>query len=281
MWAVVEAVRGVACVGALPLAITDCLNYGDPEDPGVFWEFREGVRGIGDACRGLRVFPGADHGVPVVSGNVSFYNQSETGDAIAPTPIVACAGRVDDASRARGHALRRAGSRIVLLGALHDRIGGSEYERIFGDGGGEVPRPDLAQETALVRALVDGVGRGVILSAHDVSHGGVLVAVAEMVMASAPFDVGARLSLGEALAGGGDAARRLFSEYAGVLVEIDDNDWETFEKMLDAAGVAHATIGRASDDTALEVDLGGDSFRVGADELRGAHRGRIEEILYG
>ena len=109
VWSVFEAARNVACVGALPLAFTDCLNYGDPEDPGVFWEFTEGVRGIGDACRALTVFDGAGHGVPIVSGNVSFYNQSETGNAIAPTPIVACAGRIDDASRARNHGLQGRG----------------------------------------------------------------------------------------------------------------------------------------------------------------------------
>ncbi|HXV12693.1 MAG TPA: phosphoribosylformylglycinamidine synthase subunit PurL, partial [Candidatus Krumholzibacteria bacterium] len=143
-WSVFEATRNAACVGALPLCITDCLNFGDPEDPGVFHEFVESVRGIGDACRALTLF-GDNSPLPVLSGNVSLYNQSEKGSAIAPTPIVACAARLDDASRARGFGLKQVGSRLLLLGKLHEDLGGSEYERWFGNHGRErAPQPDFA-----------------------------------------------------------------------------------------------------------------------------------------
>lgn len=286
-WAVVEAVRNVSCVGALPLAITDCLNYGDPEDPGVFWEFREGVRGIGDACRGLTVFGNdAGYGIPVVSGNVSFYNQSESGDAIAPTPVISCAGVLEDASAARSNALKDPGSHIVLLGALHDRIGGSEYERIFSaQATFDVPVPDLAAETNCVRVLVEGFSRGELLAAHDVSHGGVLVAVAEMILASRG-SAGAALCLEgplEHAMGGraGEVAPWLFSEYGGVVVEVPEDRARDFASALGRLRVPHVELGRTTDSGGLEVTLPEGSFTVGGDDLARAHAGRIEEILYG
>ena len=177
VWAVIEAARNVVCVGARPLAVTDCLNYGDPEDPGVFWEFSEGVRGISDACRGLIIDP-ADSGslLPVVSGNASFYNQSETGEPIAPTPIVACAGRVDDASVCRDIGFKKDDSKLVLLGKLHTCMGGSEYETLFGGpDDSPPPKPDLDQENAIQHAVIEGIRSNAILAAHDISHGGLLV----------------------------------------------------------------------------------------------------------
>ena len=171
-WAVVEAVRNVACVGGPPLAITDCLNYGDPEDPEVFWEFSEGVRGVGDACKGLRVAGDRSQSIPVIAGNVSFYNQSGNGRPIAPSPIVACAGRVEDASVSSSLGFKQPGSYIVLLGQLHDRIGGSEYAKRFLAGGHFAPpRPDFERESAMISALIEGIENRFILAAHDISHG--------------------------------------------------------------------------------------------------------------
>jgi phosphoribosylformylglycinamidine synthase len=275
-WAVFEAVRNVACVGALPLAVTDCLNFGDPEDPGIFDEFVEAVRGVGDACRALKLF-GGDHPLPIVSGNVSLYNQSGNGDAIAPTPIVACAGRLDDASRARGFALKRADSRLVLLGRLHSELGGSEYERYFGnDGHAKAPRPDFEFELALVKALNAAFAKRLILAAHDIALGGLLVTVAEMVCASAPFDMGAALDL----RGLDDAA--LFSEMGGVVVEISDDSWDETRPLLEKHGVAFTEIGRTTADTAaLSVTTAAGNFTASMDELRTAQAGRLAEILYG
>jgi len=276
-WSVFEATRGVACVGALPLCVTDCLNFGDPEDPGVFHEFVEAVRGIGDACRAMKLF-GGDHPLPVISGNVSLYNQSGSGDAIAPTPIVACAARLDDASRARGFGLKQVGSRLVLLGKLHDDLGGSEYERLFGVTAGHAaaPKPDFAFECALVKALVEAFSKRLVLSAHDVALGGLLVTVAEMVMASAPFDVGARLDLVRV-----SKAATCFAEMGGVVVEAGDASWSELAALLDRHGVCCLEIGRTQEEDRLDVELESGSFVAGADELRAAHRGRVAEILYG
>ncbi|HEX5132512.1 MAG TPA: phosphoribosylformylglycinamidine synthase subunit PurL [Candidatus Krumholzibacteria bacterium] len=274
-WAVFEAVRNVACVGALPLAITDCLNFGDPEDPAVFNEFVEAVKGVGDACRALTLF-GGSHPLPIVSGNVSLYNQSGTGDAIAPTPIVACAGRLDDASRARGFALKQVGSRLVLLGKLHGDLGGSEYERLFGNGGrAGAPRPDFAFELALVKFLNAAFAKRLVLGAHDIALGGLLVTVAEMAIASDPFDIGAELDL----RGADDAA--LFSEMGGVVVEISDDSWDQVRPLLDRHGVAFVEIGRTVDATGLNATTAAGGFEISMGELRTTFKGRLAEVLYG
>jgi phosphoribosylformylglycinamidine synthase len=274
-WSVFEATRNVACVGALPLCITDCLNFGDPEDPGVFHEFVESVRGIGDACRAMTLF-GDSTPLPVISGNVSLYNQSEKGDAIAPTPIVACAARLDDASRARGFALKQAGSRLALLGKLHENLGGSEYERLFGNHGhAQAPQPDFEFERWLVEAMVVAVSKGLVLAAHDVALGGLLVTVAEMAIASAPFDVGARLELGSA------SAPACFSEMSGIVVEVDEASWAEFAAVLSHHTVPYIEIGRTVDAPSFTVSAQEGSFTTTLDELRTAHTGRLAEILYG
>lgn len=252
VWAVLEAVRNVVCVGALPLAITDCLNYGDPEDPGVFWEFSEGVRGIGDACRGLRLMDEVSGGVPVVSGNVSFYNQSDTGEAIAPSPIVSCAGRIADAGRCRGMGFKAIGSRLVLLGGLHDAIGGSEFERLRGtpEGSNEYgtpPQPVYESEIAILKTVLAGFENAAVLAAHDISHGGILVTLAEMAVASGDLRIGCDLDLAPACrAAGLDPARPepCFSEYGGIVVEIEASLYEEFTMIAERHAAPWHEIGR-------------------------------------
>ena len=274
-WSVFEATRNAACVGGLPLCITDCLNFGDPEDPGVFHEFVESVRGIGDACRALTLF-GGDAPLPVISGNVSLYNQSEKGSAIAPTPIVACAARLDDASRARGFALKQVGSQLLLLGKLHTELGGSEYERLFGNHGhARAPQPDFKFEKALVQALVAAFSKGLVLAAHDVALGGLLVTVSEMVIASSPFDIGAHLELGHA------TPAQCFSEMGGIVVEVSDASRQELAAVLKQFSVPYIEIGRTVESPALHVGAQAGSLTINIDELRTAHAGRLAEILYG
>jgi phosphoribosylformylglycinamidine synthase II len=273
-WAVVEAVRNVACVGGTPLAITDCLNFGDPEDPEVFWEFSEGVRGVGDACRGLRVTADPSQSIPVISGNVSFYNQSGNGRPIAPSPIVACAGRVQDASVARSLGFKQPGSHVVLLGHLHDRIGGSEYAKRFLDGGDfEPPRPDFQQESAMIRALIEGIENRFILAAHDISHGGLAVAIAEMVIGSAPLDIGCDIRLGGHTSDDTRAVHHMFSEYGGVIIEVASDIWSRFREDLKGDRVDWMELGRTHERPVLELRLGEEQVEVPIEALRSAHRG--------
>jgi phosphoribosylformylglycinamidine synthase len=279
-WSVVESVRNCVCVGATPLAITDCLNYGDPEDAGVFHEFYEGVRGLGEACRALRLNPEADHGIPVVSGNVSFYNQSETGDAIAPTPIVACIGRIDDAATARNMAFKRPGSVVAIVGTIHGQLGGSEYERFYGSADPfDVPSPDFDAEVRLLRAVLRGISDGAVLAAHDISHGGILIAVAEMILAGRPRGVGCDLNFTSALESAVPAVHQLFSEFGGIVVEVARNRWPAFEKELVGGDVPYRRLGETNDGRVMTVEMGEIKTELSLDELASAQEGDVAGLL--
>ena len=171
---VAEAARNVACTGARPLGITDCLNFDSPERPEIFYQFREACRGIADACRAL--------GTPVTGGNVSFYNESPTG-AVDPTPVVGMIGLLSHADRAVPSHARSPGDVIFVLGDTRAELGASAYwEVCYGFVGGQPPRVDLEAEKRLVDLLVTGAERGLFRSAHDCSHGGLAVALAEVAM---------------------------------------------------------------------------------------------------
>lgn len=169
--AVVEAARNVACSGARPLAVTDGLNYGSPEKPDVFWQFTQGVDGIARACREL--------GTPVVGGNVSFYNET-SGEPIYPTPIIGMLGLMPDVEHRLDIAFKHDGDAVILLGDTRQELGGSEYLKVcHGRVAGRPPVVDLARERALIELLLLLSGEGLVLSAHDLSEGGLAVAVAE------------------------------------------------------------------------------------------------------
>src|SRR3989449_3396362 len=173
---VAEAARNVACTGARPLGITDCLNFGSPERAAVFYQFQEACRGIADACRAL--------GTPVTGGNVSFYNESPTG-AVDPTPVVGMVGLVARANRAVPSHARQRDDVVLVLGETRPELGGSAlWEGLDGTLCGEPPRGDLEAERRLVDFLVASAvaGGGLVRSAHDCSHGGLGVALAEIAM---------------------------------------------------------------------------------------------------
>src|SRR3989442_4107534 len=172
--AVAEAARNVACTGARPLGVTDCLNFGSPARPAVFHQFREASRGIADACRALET--------PVTGGNVSFYNESPEG-AVDPTPVVGMVGLIAHAERAVPSHARVTGDVVFVLGETRSELGGSMlWEALHGFVGGEPPRVDLAAERRLVDFLVAGAAVGLFRSAHDCSQGGLGVALAEVAM---------------------------------------------------------------------------------------------------
>ncbi len=169
--AVAEATRNVACAGARPLALTDCLNFGNPERPETMWQFERTIAGMSDAARAL--------GTPVVSGNVSFYNETD-GVGIDPTPVVAAVGLIDGGRLPLQQAFRRAGDVVVLLGATGDDLGGSEYLKVVhGVVAGRPPVLDLDAEARLQRLLLAAATAGCLASAHDCAEGGLLVALAE------------------------------------------------------------------------------------------------------
>ncbi len=175
--AVAEAARNVACTGGRPLGITDCLNFGSPERPAVFHQFKEACRGIADACAAL--------GTPVTGGNVSFYNESPTG-AVDPTPVVGMVGLITRADRAVPSHARAAGDAVFVLGETRSELGGSAYwEVVHGFVGGQPPCVELDVAARLVDLLVAGAERRLFRSAHDCSQGGLGVALAEIAMGGA------------------------------------------------------------------------------------------------
>jgi phosphoribosylformylglycinamidine synthase len=190
--AVAESMRNVACVGAAPQALTDCLNYGNPEKPEVFWDFSQGVKGVADAASRLWRM-GSDHEpVPVISGNVSFYNESASGSAVYPSPVVACVGAIDDYSRVVTMQIRRENSSLLLVGDRRGELGGSAYLRSLerdashgspaGEGfEGPVPTVDFESERAAIHAVIDLIGSGMVLACHDISEGGLALCLAEML----------------------------------------------------------------------------------------------------
>jgi phosphoribosylformylglycinamidine synthase subunit PurL len=185
--AVAEAARNIACTGARPLGITDCLNFGSPERPAVFYQFREACRGIADACRAFDT--------PVTGGNVSFYNESPAG-AVNPTPVVGMIGLLPRADRAVPSHARGSGDAVFVLGETRVELGGSQlWEAVHGFVGGAPPRVDLAGERRLVDYLVAAAGRGLLRSAHDCSQGGLAVALAEVAMGGAYNETGFGLDI--------------------------------------------------------------------------------------
>jgi phosphoribosylformylglycinamidine synthase len=232
--AVGEAVRNVVAAGAVPVAATDCLNYGNPEVPEVFWQFRMGVEGIAEACRSLGLGKDGDP-LPIVSGNVSFYNQSAAGKSIPPSPIVAVFGRIDDFTRACDIALRKPGNLILLVGPREDELGGSLYYRTcLNHTGGRVPEFRGELEAAMARFVLDLIDRGMVESSHDISEGGLAIAAAEMAMATARSG-----RLGISLETGPDAVF-LYSETPGYLLEVSG---ENLEKGIDLPGFV-SVVGR-------------------------------------
>ncbi len=171
MIAVCEAARNLACTGARPLAITNCLNFGNPEKPEVYHQFKEAVAGIGDACRAL--------GTPVTGGNVSFYNESPSA-AVYPTPVIGMVGLIDDIDHAVGAGFRVEGDNILLLGELGGELGGSEYLKLVsGQISGDAPAIDLDGHRKLIDLLVALAGRRWLRSAHDCAEGGLAIALVE------------------------------------------------------------------------------------------------------
>ncbi|KRC54201.1 phosphoribosylglycinamide synthetase [Nocardioides sp. Root79] len=255
--ALAESYRNVATGGALPLAVSDCLNFGSPEDPDVMWQFAEACRGLKDGCLEL--------GIPVTGGNVSLYNQ--TGEtAILPTPVVAVLGVIEDVRRRTPSSFQAADERIVLLGTSREELSGSEWAHVVhGHLGGLPPQVDLGAERDLARTLQDLVG--LATSAHDLSDGGLAQALAEASMVSG---IGARVSLE------GDAFVGLFAESAArALVTVAADGLDELKARAAAHGVPVTELGTTGGDV-LAVE---GQFEVALDELRTAWSATLPAAL--
>lgn len=264
--AVVESMRNVAAVGATPQCVTDCLCFGSPEKPEQMWEFVEATRGLADACRGIHLKEHPDSPVPIVAGNVSFYNESSA-RAIPPSPMVSCLGRIEDADRAATMHFKKSDSRLFLLGERRDELGGSIYYAVAGENmGANVPHPDLAVAQNEIFALTDAIADGRVLSCHDISEGGVAVALAEMSFAN---EIGCEVMI----PGNLRADKLLFGETGGFVLEIAEDTIIAARNIFEKHSVKLIEIGQTTREPYLRmndiVDVGvPQARRVWSDGLR-------------
>ncbi len=262
--ALAEAYRNVAASGATPVAVSDCLNFGSPEDPEVMWQFSRTVEGLADGCLELEI--------PVTGGNVSLYNQTGT-QAIHPTPVVGVLGVIDDVARRIPSGWQDEGDNIYLLGVTREELDGSAWAGTVHDHlGGVPPVVDLAAEKDLASLVAAGATQSLIASAHDLSDGGLGQALAESVMR---FGVGARVWLdGIVQRDGVDAATALFSESTGrMLVTVPREDDGKFQGLCEGRGYPVLRIG-VTDAQAPGLERQG-LFTLSVDELRGIHRATL------
>lgn len=246
-----EAYRNVAVTGAEPVAITDCLNFGSPEDPEVMWTFTEAILGLVDACRDL--------GIPVTGGNVSLYNQTAE-VPILPTPTIGVLGVIDDVATRIPAAFAYAGDAVVLLGETAEELSGSIWEAVVHDGhlGGMPPKVKLQAEMALAKVMGEAARRGLLSSAHDLSEGGLAVALAESAFKGG---LGFAVTLPD-----GDPTVELFAESAArALVSLPGGSMGEFEALCAEHGVPFHRLGEVTEGGELEF-VG--RFTLAADEAK-------------
>lgn len=265
--ALAEAYRNVATAGAVPMAVSDCLNFGSPEDPDVMWQLAEAIRGLSDACMVL--------GIPVTGGNVSLYNQTGT-TPIHPSPVVAVLGKLDDVARRTPSGWREDGQAIYLLGTTGAELDGSEWANMRGHLGGQPPKVDLEAERALGEILINASRDGMIDSAHDLSEGGLAAALVE---SSLRYGVGARIALQDVMDRDGvDLFTALFSESQGrAVVGVPRSEEVRFTDMCTARGFTHTRIG-VVDAASGKLEINGVEG-LSLDALREAHEGTLPKYF--
>ena len=262
--AVVEAARNVVCSGGEPLAITNCLNFGNPKDPEIFWQFKEAVTGIGEACRALNT--------PVTGGNVSFYN--ETGDtAVFPTPVIGMVGLLENIEQSTTIEYKDAGDFIVTLGALNGSLGGSEYLRtIHGKIQGPIPHLNLELEMGIQELCLDAIKKGIIKSAHDLSDGGLAVNISESLIHSRK-GLGARLDVVRKL----QNSELLFGECQSVIVvTLEEGALYELIFLAQKLDMHTQTIGRVTDTNSLIIN---DQIDISRTKLENAYFNSLEKIM--
>ncbi|TXC85721.1 phosphoribosylformylglycinamidine synthase subunit PurL [Metabacillus litoralis] len=259
--AVAEAARNIVCSGATPLAITDNLNFGNPEKPEIFWQIEKSADGISEACRVLDT--------PVIGGNVSLYNETN-GTAIYPTPVIGMVGLIEDTDYITTQDFKEAGDLIYLIGETKPEFGGSELQKLtYGKIFGQSPELDLAKERKTLNQLLSAIHAKTVASAHDVSEGGVAVALAEPLFGAK--NLGAEVTLT------GDATAALFSEsQTRFIISVKKENQQAFEQLVDAV-----CIGEVTDSGKLVITNTNNETLVDAsvEELKAAWKGAIPCLL--
>jgi phosphoribosylformylglycinamidine synthase len=253
--AVMESGRNVAVTGATPKAITDCLNFGNPENPEVMWQFKEACEGIKEACKALNT--------PVVSGNVSLYNETN-GVGVFPTPSIAMVGVCEDANKTVGSTLTKSDNSLYLLGNTFEEFGGSLYLKKFSNEiAGTMPKVDFKAELRLWNVLIDGADKHIIKSAKDVGVGGIAIALAKM-SAYSEFGLDVQTNLD----------KNLFSEsLSRAIVEVADE--ASFERLCHTHAVDFIKIGQTTSNQEIKID----DIKVSKEWLTDRYFNRFKEVI--
>jgi phosphoribosylformylglycinamidine synthase len=233
--ATVEAMRNVAAVGATPHALSDCLCFGNPENPSQMNEFIESVRGIIDVCNAVTLKHSPSDPTPVIAGNVSFYNESKNG-SIPPSPIISCLGLLKDVNKAISMSFQKSNSLIVLIGERKNECGGSAYYNLHGDLGENIPKPNLDEVKKQIFALTTAIDKELLLSCHDISDGGFAVALSEMTFDN---NIGCEVKISSSLS----IDKILFSETGGFILEVSIESFESVYDLFSNFGIEVFKIG--------------------------------------
>ena len=260
--------RNVAATGATPHAMTDCLCFGNPENPEQMWEFAEATRGVADACKGIHLKNNRDYPVPIIAGNVSFYNESKMG-AIPPSPIVSCLGKVADVNKAITSGFKEVGSAILLIGQRKNELGGSAYYALFDELGKNIPKPNLAGVEAEIWALTDVIDASLVHATHDISDGGVAVALAEM---SFENEIGFEIEIEQDMR----TDQWLFSQTGGFILEADNINIPAIISIMSGYGIPVTELGRT---TAHQVMVFGNVIHVPLAKVKESWRGGLRDKL--
>jgi phosphoribosylformylglycinamidine synthase II len=266
--AVIESVRNVVAVGASPQTLTDCLCFGNPEKPEQMWELVESIRGIAEAAKaiGIKEYPGVP--LPIISGNVSLYNESKQG-AIPASPMMSCLGNMADVRKAVTKNLQKTNSLLIMVGERRDEFGGSVYYDLFGELGANLPKPDLTKIAAELHAVIDAIQQQLVLSSHDISEGGIAVAIAEMTFKN-------RIGIKLAIPGDLSTEKKLFSETGGFILEVSKEKIDELKKIFSHYQVPVFVVGETTKEPHLKMQ---DCIDITIDEAKQAWINGLREKL--
>jgi len=248
--AVAECMRNIAAIGAVPAALTDCLNYGNPEKPEQFYDFVEGVKGIKEAAENIYL-KNTKSPVPIISGNVSFYNESSKGSSIDPSAIIACIGVMKNYEKAITMKIKKEKTNLFLAGGRKDELGGSVYYEINNELGANVPKIDFQEQRNSIYAVIDCIQDELLLSCHDISDGGLFTAIAEMILGgNADGKIGAEININFS-----DLRndKILFSETPGFVFEVEDKNISKVKSIFKKYNLEIINLGKTTKNDSLVI----------------------------
>ncbi len=246
--AVAESVRNLVSVGARPIAITDCLNYGNPQNPHSFYDFEEGVKGIADAANALGFIPGEP--LPVISGNVSLYNDSKQGSAVIPSPVIVALGKLEDYRKMTHMTLGNAGLHLILVGARYAEFGGTQIAHLVSDLGNCAPQVRFEEEAAQNKAVYDLIQQGLLSACHDISAGGLWLALTEMCLGErGKSPIGVHIELDDQV----EPLTSLFSENGGFVLAVSQSALSQVLDQLKTQSFYWVRLGQTTHSPEIEV----------------------------